>query len=317
MLLHVFHDLGQVAFLGALDLGAEAHGLLVHAALDDLVHTVERAAADEEDVRRVHLDELLLRVLASALRRDVCDRALEQLEQRLLHALAGDVARDGRVLALAGDLVDLVDVNDAALCALDVKVRRLQELEQDVLYILADIAGLGERSRIRDGKRHVEHLGQGLGKERLAAAGRADEQDIALLQLDIVILIAAQDALIVVVHRHGQHHLGTVLADDIVVERGAHLGRLRQLVAPERDLRRGDALGLIALVDDAHAQAHALIADIDAVAGNEPVYQRLRLAAKRAAHALFLVISGHKNLTFSTFETGRERRFPPLTDYRL
>ena len=29
------------------------------------------------------------------------------------------------------------------------------------------------------------------------------------------------------------------------------------------------------------------------------------------------VISGHKNLTFSTFETGRERRFPPLTDYRL
>ena len=82
------------------------------------------------------------------------------------------------------------------------------------------------------------------------------------MQLDIVILIAAQDALIVVVHRHGQHHLGTVLADDIVVERGAHLGRLRQLVAPERDLRRGDALGLIALVDDAHAQAHALITDI-------------------------------------------------------
>ena len=317
MLLHVFHDLGQVALLGALDLGAEAHGLLVHAALDDLIHTVERAAADEEDVRRVHLDELLLRVLASALRRDVCDRALEQLEQRLLHALAGDVARDGRVLALAGDLVDLVDVNDAALCALDVKVRRLQELEQDVLYILADIAGLGERSRVRDGKRHIEHLGQGLGKERLAAAGRADEQNIALLQLDIVILIAAQDALIVVVHRHGQHHLGTVLADDIVVERGAHLGRLRQLVAPERDLRRGDALGLIALIDDAHAQAHALITDIDAVAGNEPVHQRLRFAAKRAAHALFLVISGHKNLTFSTFETGRERRFPPLTDYRL
>ena len=94
MLLHVFHDLGQVTFLGALDLGAEAHGLLVHAALNDLVHAVERAAADEEDVRRIHLDKLLLRVLASALGRDIRDRALEELEQRLLHALAGDVARN-------------------------------------------------------------------------------------------------------------------------------------------------------------------------------------------------------------------------------
>ena len=317
MLLHILHDLGQVALLGALDLGAEAHGLFVHAALDDLIHAVKRATADEEDVRRIDLNKLLLRVLASALRRDVCDRALKQLEQCLLHALARDVARDGRVLALAGDLVDLVDINNAALRTLDVKIRRLQQLEQDVLHILTDIAGLGERGRIRNGKRHVEHLGQRLGEERLTAAGRSDEQDVALLQLDVTVLIAAQDALIVVIHRHGQHHLGTVLADDIVIERRTHLSRLRQLVAPERDLCRRDALGLIALVDDAHAKAHALIADIDAVTGNEPVYQRLRFPAKRAAHALLFVISGHKNLTFSTFETGRERRFPPLTDYRL
>ena len=53
--------------------------------------------------------------------------AFDDLEQRLLHALAGDVARDRRVVALARDLVDLVDVDDAALRALDVVVGVLQQ----------------------------------------------------------------------------------------------------------------------------------------------------------------------------------------------
>ena len=97
------------------------------APLDDLLEPDEGAAADEQDVRGVDLEELLLRVLAAALGRHVGDRALEDLQQRLLHALAGDVAGDGGVLALARDLVDLVDVDDAALRLLDVVVGVLQQ----------------------------------------------------------------------------------------------------------------------------------------------------------------------------------------------
>src|SRR5439155_24757608 len=41
-------------------------------------------------------------------------RPLEDLEEPLLHALARYVARDARVLRLAGDLVDLVDVHKIA-----------------------------------------------------------------------------------------------------------------------------------------------------------------------------------------------------------
>ena len=95
-------------------------------------------------------------------------RFLEDLQQRLLHALAGDVPRDRRVLALAGDLVDLVDVDDAGLGLLDVVVGGLDELEQDVLDVLADVAGLGERGRVGDRERHVEHLGERLGEVGLA-----------------------------------------------------------------------------------------------------------------------------------------------------
>ena len=195
-------ELADVVVALALDRGVEADGGGIGALLDDLVEPVERAAADEEDVGRIDLDELLLRVLASALRRDVGDRTLDDLQKRLLHALAGYVAGDGRVFGLAGDLVDLVDVDDAALGQLDVKIRRLQQAEQDVLDVLADVAGLGQRRGVGDGERHVQDLGQRLGEEGLAGAGGADEQDVALLQLHIGVVLEV-DALIVVVDRDG------------------------------------------------------------------------------------------------------------------
>ena len=122
------------------DVGHEADALLADAPLDDLLEAGEGAAADEQHVGRVDGEELLVRVLAPALRRHAGHRALEDLEQRLLHALARDVARDRRVVGLARDLVDLVDVDDAGLGALDVEVGRLDELEQDVLDVFADVA---------------------------------------------------------------------------------------------------------------------------------------------------------------------------------
>ena len=123
---------------------AEADPALADALLDDLLEPLEGAAADEQDVAGVDLDVFLVRVLAAALRRDVGDGALDDLQERLLHALAGDVAGDRRVVGLARDLVDLVDVDDAALGALDVEVGGLDEAQQDVLDVLADVAGLGQ-----------------------------------------------------------------------------------------------------------------------------------------------------------------------------
>ena len=165
-------------------LGGEAEGLLADPLLDDVLEAGEGATHDEQDVRGVDLDELLVRVLAAALRRHRGGGALEDLQQRLLHALAGDVARDRRVLGLAGHLVDLVDVDDAGLGLLDVVVGGLDQLEQDVLDVLADVAGLGQRGGVGDRERHVEHPGQRLGEVGLAAAGRADHQDVGLGELD-------------------------------------------------------------------------------------------------------------------------------------
>src|ERR1700694_5415624 len=105
--------------------------------LDDALQAVEDAAADEQDVGRVDLEELLVGMLAAALRWNVGDVALQDLEQRLLHAFSRHVTRDRRVVRLARDLVDLVDVDDPALSAADVEVGGLYQPEQDVLHVLA------------------------------------------------------------------------------------------------------------------------------------------------------------------------------------
>ena len=93
----------------------------------DVGESHERATADEQYVAGVDLHGFHFTMLAGPFHRHGGDGAFKDLEQRLLHALAGDVARDGRVLALAGDLVDLVDIDDAVLGQLDVEVRRLDQ----------------------------------------------------------------------------------------------------------------------------------------------------------------------------------------------
>ena len=82
---------------------------------DHLFQPDERAAADEQDIGGVDRREFLVRMLAAALRRHIGDRAFQDLQQRLLHAFARNIARDRRILVLAADLIDLVDIDDALL----------------------------------------------------------------------------------------------------------------------------------------------------------------------------------------------------------
>ncbi len=196
--------------------------------------------------------------------------------------LARDIAGDRRIVALTRDLVDLVDIDDAGLRALDVAVGRLDEPRQDVLDILADIARLGERGGIGDCKGHLEHAGQRLGQQRLAAAGGPQQQHIALAKLDIIHVVASAQPLVVVVDRHRQHHLGAVLADHILVEPlGMRLGVGRR-VGPTGDVRcattggTSESSAMIAL-----AECHALVADkYGAGAGDQALYLILAPATK-------------------------------------
>ena len=260
-------------------LAGEADGPAAGAVLDDLLQTVESASADEEDVGRVDLDEVLVRMLAPALGRHVGHRPLEDLEQCLLNALAAHVARDRGVVGLARNLVDLVDVDDPPLRAGDVEVGRLDEPEKDVLDILADVARLREAGRIGDAEWDVEDLGERLRQQGLAAAGRAHQEDVGLLELDVAVGLAVCDASEVVVDGDGEHLLGVFLADHVLIQRGHD--HLRRRHHPRLDpLRRGRA---VVLLEDLLAEIDALIADVDARARHQLADLLLSLPAEGAA----------------------------------
>jgi len=170
-------------------------------------------------------------MLSAALRRNVRRRALKYLQQSLLNSLAGNVPRDRGILGLAGDLVYLVNVDDAALCVADrclnalAGISRLQELQEDVFDILPNVSCLSERSCVGNGERNVQNLGQSLSEKRLAAAGRADQHDVALLQLNFV--ARRVDALEVVIDGHAEGAFGLLLANHILAQDAVDLFRLR------------------------------------------------------------------------------------------
>ena len=229
-----------------------------------------------------------------ALGRHVGHGALQDLQQGLLHALAGHVPGDGGVLALPGDLIHLVDIDDAPLGQLDVVVGGLDQTQEDVLHVVAHVARLGEGGGVGDGEGHLQHPGQGLGEQGLAAASGAHEQNVALLELHVV-AAAEIDALVVVIYRHRQGHLGGLLADDILVQ---HLVNLPGGGDGVGDLPGGGVLDQVALIlQDAHAQLDALVADIGAGAGDEPADLILVLAAEGTADGALFVVFCHEFLT--------------------
>ena len=267
----------------AADLGAEADSTTPHAVGDDVLEATESSGTDEEDVGGVELNEFLMGVLAPTLRRDRSHCALQDLEESLLYPFSRNVPRDGRVLGLAGDLVDLVDVDDPLLSPVDVVVGGLEQLEEDVLHVLSDIASLGETGGVGDGEWDVELASEGLGQKRLARSRGADEEDVRLLQLDIALDLTTTDPLVVVVDGDGELLLGVFLAHHVVVEIRVDLDRLGQL--GEGDFLGGGEL----FFDDLVTEIDALVADVDARPGDQFLDLLLRLPAEAALEQLTAV----------------------------
>ena len=63
-------------------------------------------------------------MFSAALGRNIGDGAFQHLQQGLLHAFAGNIARDRGVFVLSADLVDFIYIDDAGLGSFDIARRR-------------------------------------------------------------------------------------------------------------------------------------------------------------------------------------------------
>lgn len=219
-----------------------------------------RSSADEEDVAGVDLDVLLLGMLASPLGRDVGDGSFEHLEQGLLHTFAGDVTGDRDVLACLPDLVDFVDEDDAPLSGFDIEVGSVEQLEEQVLDVFANVSGFGQRGGITDREGHLQVLGDGACQQCLTGTGRTDEHDVRLFDLDVgLAILVGHQPLVVVVDGDGEGLLRPVLPDHVLVEMGNDFPRARDF---GEELARFTAATTF-LVEDRLTEVDAFATDID------------------------------------------------------
>ena len=136
-----------------------ANDVSAFACSDKSLNTIEGSTSDEKDVFRVDSNHLLLGVFASALWRYVDDRAFQQLQHGLLDTFTRHIAGNAGIVALAGNLVNLINENDASFRSLHVVIGGLQQLNEDILHIFAHVTSLGEHGGIGNSERNVEHLG--------------------------------------------------------------------------------------------------------------------------------------------------------------
>ena len=224
-------------------------------------------------------------MFAAALGRHRRHGALNQFQQGLLNTLARHIPRNGRIVRLAGNLVDLIDVDNTALRTLDFVIAALQQLLNDVFDIFPHITGFGQRGRIGHHKGHIQSARQCLCQQCFTRTGRPNQQDIAFGQLDVILagFFLVTQTFVVVVDRHCQRPLGWLLPDNITIQRALDVGWGWE-IGP---VFRSDVAHRQFVADDFIAEVNALITNEHRRTCNEFFNFVLTFSAKRTVQGLF------------------------------
>ena len=292
----LLQQLSHLLLVLVMDIRIETDTLAVQTGRNNLIQSLKGPAADKQNILRVDGNQFLLRMFPAALGRYGSYGSLNNLQQRLLNTLAGHVSRDGDILGLLCDLVDLVDIDNTVLCLFHVIVGSLDQLQQDILHILAHITGLRQSGGVRDGKGHTQHPRQRLSQQRLTGSRRTQHQHVALLQFHIDLRWICHNSFVMIVHCHRENLLCLILSDHIVVQKTLHLLRRQQIDLKIRSaaLMLSGAGLLQLLIDNLRADLHALITNVRSVRTCDQFANLLLgFAAKGASDLVVIHFSCH------------------------
>ena len=122
--------------------------------------------------------EFLLWMFAATFGGNGSNRAFDELEEGLLNAFARNIACNRRIGALAGNLVNFVDVDDTSGRAVDVPIGCMQQIENDIFDVITDVSGFGQAGGICHGKGHIEDFSECLSEQGFAGTGGPDEENV-------------------------------------------------------------------------------------------------------------------------------------------
>ena len=176
---------------------------------------------------------------------------------------------------LLGDLVDLIDIDDALLRLVHIIACGSEQLAHNAFDVITDITGFGQRGRIRDRKRNIQDLCQRLYQVGLTTARGTEHQHIGLLDLDLIHGIG-RNPLVVVVDRNAHDLLGFFLSDHILIQHRLDLVRRRDIFQFDQRLVLAFFL-LFHLLAAAEAEIKRQIRKVDKAHFRDTVSRLLRL----------------------------------------
>src|SRR6516164_1925355 len=162
-------------------LTAKSHPLTSGPFPDYILKPNKSAATDKKNISGVYLEEFLLRLLPSALRRDTRHRSFNNLQQGLLYTFTRNVPGNRWVVRFPRDFIDLVDIDDPPLCFFHVVIGSLQKAKNNILDILSNISCFRQAGSVSDSERNLKKTSQSLSQKSLSGSRRPKEKDVALL----------------------------------------------------------------------------------------------------------------------------------------
>ena len=128
----------------------------IHALGYFCLDTIKGSATNEENITCIHMDILLVRMLATTLGRHIHHGSLKEFQQSLLNTFTTYISGNAGIIALTSYLIYLIDKYDASLSSLHIIVGNLQEARQDALHVLSHITRFCEYRRVYDRERNIQ-----------------------------------------------------------------------------------------------------------------------------------------------------------------
>ena len=100
----------------------ETYGMRIQTMCNFFLNTIKGSSTDKQDVAGVDMNIILVGMFSATLGRNVHYASLKKFEQTLLHTFSTDIARNGRIVALTGYLVNFINENNALFGSFHIKI---------------------------------------------------------------------------------------------------------------------------------------------------------------------------------------------------